>query len=133
MTDQRNIHAVPYHPNNSYETRYQIIDADTGEVLDDAQGYGYRTPQKAHAAWAYKHPSKNSSRPNKNTERKIRRWMADYKKFCSGLEDYCFDILKETQGKRSFPSAKELQEFLLEEDPEVPFTAKQFRWVWRRR
>ena len=29
------------------ETRYYIVDVNTGEVLDDAQGYGYKTAQKA--------------------------------------------------------------------------------------
>lgn len=133
MTNHSNIHVVPYHPTNSYETRYQIIDAATGKVLDDAQGYGYRTPQKAHAAWAYKHPNKNSSRPNKSMERKIRRWMSNHEEFCSDLENYCVDLWKETQGKHGFPSAKELQKFLQEKDPEISFTATQFRWVWQRR
>ena len=30
------------------------VDFNTGAILDDAQGYGYKTPQKAHAAWGYK-------------------------------------------------------------------------------
>lgn len=29
------------------ETRYKIVSVVTGEVLDDAQGYGYKTAQKA--------------------------------------------------------------------------------------
>lgn len=29
------------------ETRFCIVDANTGEMLDDAQGYGYKTAQKA--------------------------------------------------------------------------------------
>ena len=33
------------------ETRYEIVDPETGEVLDDAQGYGYRSIEKARAAW----------------------------------------------------------------------------------
>lgn len=36
------------------ETRYRVVDADTGEVLDDAQGYGYTSAQKAHRGFAYK-------------------------------------------------------------------------------
>lgn len=47
--------AVVYQPNkNSFETRYRIVSTATGKVLDDAQGYGYKTAQKAHAAYAYK-------------------------------------------------------------------------------
>lgn len=36
------------------EKRWIIVDADTEEVFDDAQGYGYKTPQKAHIALKYK-------------------------------------------------------------------------------
>lgn len=35
--------------------RFIIIDNHTGKVLDDAQGYGYKTPQKAYACWKYKY------------------------------------------------------------------------------
>ena len=46
--------AVAYQPNkNNFETRYRIVSTATGKVLDDAHGYGYKTAQKAHAA--YKH------------------------------------------------------------------------------
>ena len=31
---------------------YMLIDADTGEIVDDAQGYGYHTKQKARAAFS---------------------------------------------------------------------------------
>ncbi|MBQ9434249.1 MAG: hypothetical protein IJU26_08545 [Synergistaceae bacterium] len=37
-----------------YDKRYVVVDKDTGEVLDDAKGCGYKTAQKAHAAYAYK-------------------------------------------------------------------------------
>ena len=35
------------------QTRFDICDAD-GKVIDDAQGYGYKTAQSAHKAAAYK-------------------------------------------------------------------------------
>ena len=42
------IKAVPMPGNYS---RWVMKNINTGEILDDAQGYGYRTAQKAHAAW----------------------------------------------------------------------------------
>ena len=39
---------------SNYDKRYVVVDKDTGEVLDDAQGYGYRSVQKAYAAYGYK-------------------------------------------------------------------------------
>ena len=39
------------------ETRYACVDENTNEVLDDAQGYGYKTAQAAYKAWGWKHRS----------------------------------------------------------------------------
>ena len=36
------------------DIRYIIVDETTGEIIDDAQGYGYKTKQKAHSAYNYK-------------------------------------------------------------------------------
>ncbi len=33
-----------------HDKRYEIVNADTGEVLDDAQGYGYKDIRGAYAA-----------------------------------------------------------------------------------
>lgn len=34
--------------------RYVVVDAATGEIVDDAQGYGYKSAQNAYRAHAYK-------------------------------------------------------------------------------
>lgn len=34
--------------------RYVLIDIETGEILDDAQGYGYKTKRGVYAAYSYK-------------------------------------------------------------------------------
>ena len=39
---------------NDFSPRYIIIDKETGEVLDDAQGYGYKTKRNAYACFGYK-------------------------------------------------------------------------------
>lgn len=44
------------------EWRYIIVDAETGEILDDAQGYGYKTKQNAYKCWGYKHSDKHKSK-----------------------------------------------------------------------
>ena len=48
-------------PNNSdkAERRYVIKDMESGEIVDDAQGYGYKSAQKAYAGWAYKSRDKS--------------------------------------------------------------------------
>lgn len=39
--------------NQNGETRYIILNGDTGETFDDAQGYGYKSEEKARNAFAY--------------------------------------------------------------------------------
>ena len=36
------------------EARYIIINVTTGEILDDAQGFGYKSMKKAYAGYYYK-------------------------------------------------------------------------------
>jgi len=41
-------------PNDPYNDRYIIVNKDTGEIIDDAQSYGYRSIWKAKKAYWYK-------------------------------------------------------------------------------
>lgn len=36
------------------DERFVVISVDTGKILDDAQGYGYKSVKKAWAAWKWK-------------------------------------------------------------------------------
>lgn len=36
------------------ETRYRVIDKTTNEILDDAQGYGFKTETKARKCFYWK-------------------------------------------------------------------------------
>lgn len=38
---------------SKWEKRYIIVEEGTENVLDDAQGYGYKTKQGAYKAWIY--------------------------------------------------------------------------------
>ncbi len=44
------------------ERRYVVVDKENGNVLDDAQGYGYKTTRNAYAAYAYKHSRKQQKK-----------------------------------------------------------------------
>src|ERR1700758_5194398 len=47
-----------------FAKRYVVVDAATGDNVDDAQGYGYKTAQNAHRAHAYKSmPPKKKRQP----------------------------------------------------------------------
>lgn len=51
------------------EIRYRIINEENGSVLDDAQGYGYKSAQNAYKAFGYK--TKTKKNVNKDKRRSI--------------------------------------------------------------
>ena len=76
------------------ETRFVIVDDETGEVLDNAQGYGYKSAQNAYRGWNYKSKSKKQQKHIKNTRKKIRAWMKEHADFFDGLENDVFHAEK---------------------------------------
>lgn len=46
---------VSYRLSNESETRYVVVDAMTGRVVDSAKGYGYTSYKKALACYRWKH------------------------------------------------------------------------------
>ena len=55
------------------ETRYRIT--IEGKIIDDAQGYGYKSASAAHRAWAYKHGGKERQQ---NKLRTARKWLKQH-------------------------------------------------------
>lgn len=78
-----------------YDYRYVIVDIDTGEILDDAQGYGYRTAQKAYAGYNYKIMPKSEKAKKVARERHMQKWLKDHKAFERSVEDASFYALKD--------------------------------------
>jgi hypothetical protein len=107
------------------EDRYVVVDKDTGEILDDAQGYGFKTAEKAYKCFHYKHRSQEQ----RDKEKEIKAWIKDHKEFVDGLEDVEFYQLKSGGTLNS----KIVAELLKESGLNVNFTAKEFLAVYRRR
>lgn len=78
-TSQRKIKAIRYNT-DKYWNCYAIADAETGEILDDAQGYGYKTAQNAYRCWYYKHRDKSKDREKRKKESKIKEWLKNHRK-----------------------------------------------------
>lgn len=69
----------PGHPG-----RYVIVDVDTGEVFDDANGYGYTSKPKAYAALSYKR-KRASGQPTRGDL--VRKWLRENKAVSDGYRD----------------------------------------------
>jgi len=74
-----------------YDFRFVIVD-DNGNVIDDAQGYGYTSAQKAHAAWGYKHNKKA-----KIKRKRKERWWKKHPEFEAEVENIRFRVWKDEQ------------------------------------
>lgn len=127
---KKNYEIIPCSKN--YETRYVVISPDTGEVLDDAQGYGYRTAQKAHAAYAYKIRDKNKDAQFKAKQRHIKQWLTEHKDFSNLMDAIALDIAKGSWGPNDKFDAKLVNQMLKENDLKPDFTASELLKVWRK-
>lgn len=79
-----NIQAVPYEytmppdgPYGAYHKihRWIIVDTSTGKILDDAQGFGYKSAPNAYRAYGFKQTiRKRNTTPKKLKEKALAFW-----------------------------------------------------------
>ena len=107
------------------EVRYCIVSTKTGEVLDDAQGYGYTTEQKAYAGYIFK--QKNDLKKIKQ-KKHIKQWMEEHKSFVNKMNRVALKLDASTNNVFDAPLVeKMLSDYKLKPD----FTAKELLEVWR--
>ena len=110
-----------------YDPRFVVIDEVTGKILDDAQGYGYRSVQKAHAAYAYKNRSAQKKARDKAMERSVRKWTKEHPELCNLLKGLMLDCLKDHEKI----NGKFIEEFFKEQKiTAVPFSGREFLKYW---
>lgn len=73
---------------NGINNRYVIINEETGEIIDDAQGYGYKTYQKAIKADWYKY---NNGREKID---KIKKESLNFFKENEKIKEYLNDFME---------------------------------------
>ena len=112
--------------------RYIIFDIKTGEVLDDAQGYGYKSIKNAYSAFAYKTRDKSKDKEKKQKELKIKFWMSKNKDFVKLMDQIAFEIQKGSWGSNEKFDTAFLKELLKENNIEIEFSASELLKVWRK-
>lgn len=115
-----------------YQKRYVVIDKSTGEVLDNAQGYGYKSIHGAYAAYAYTHRDKSKDAEKRRREEEIRSWMKEHKNFIGLMDTFSFEIAKGSWGPDDKFDAKFVREMLKENDLHPNFTAGELLRVWKK-
>lgn len=107
-----------------WDVRFVIMDTLTGEIVDDAQGYGYKSAQKAHAAWNYKTKDKSRRRTEEKTKARVKKWCEMHADFMTNLEDTAVCIAKGSYGSTTKFNTKTIEEALKQAGYiDLPFTA----------
>ena len=79
---------------SAFDNRFIIINIHTGEILDDAQGYGYKTIEKAYAAFYYKkNNTKSDTKRKKKLKIAIENWLDKNQDFKDDIEYWVFQIV----------------------------------------
>ena len=111
--------------------RYVIIDNETGEVLDDAQGWGYKSVRNAYAAYSFKTRDKTKDGEKAQLKEKIKKWMKEHKAFVRLMEQFAFEIAKGSWGHDDKFDAKFVRQMLKDNNLEVDFKPSELLKVWR--
>lgn len=133
---ERIVKAMPYEvrhePEDEYdfgysETRYRLVDVATGEIVDDAQGYGYRTAAGAHRAYGYKSMPKSRKREIASVKSRVRHFREENPTFVDDME-YCMLNACKDGVEYTF---KDFRKLLDEEKPDLrELTPEQlFRYI----
>lgn len=109
-----------------YDRRYVVVDATTGAIIDDAQGYGYKTAQNAHRAHGYTPVSPAKKSQHKAIKKNVRRWCVGYSDFMGDIEQAMFYAMKDGD---TFTEA-DVSALLKERSLEPPFTVKELMRHW---
>lgn len=134
-TRKRNIKAV-LSPNLSsfYDKRYVIIDTDTGEILDDAQGYGYRSARNAHAGYAYKTRDTSKDAERHEKAMKVHAWLKENSRLRHLLDDELYYRLKDRDDSpiTTADMRKFLSDYCEEKGVECPFPPRTVLSGWQK-
>ena len=118
-----------------YERRWVIVDNETGKVLDDAQGYGYKSAQKAYAGYGYKakRPVVNGVRTKTEADIQLEqtvRWMKA-NGILDDLNDLSLYAWKDNCGDPVGARA-DIIEYLKKSYPDAPYTPAAMFRAWEK-
>lgn len=83
------------------DKRYVIVDIESRAVLDNAQGHGYKSPQKAYACYAYKKRDRSKDKEKQEKESKIKNWLRENREFTSQLDAEAYWAMKDPADRKS--------------------------------
>ena len=113
------------------DQRFIIIDIETGQILDDAQGYGYKSKKKAYAAYYYKNRDKSKDIEKQKKTEIIKQWCKENKKFMGMLNAIDYDIMLGRCDPNEKINTKLIKKLLKENEcKDIPFSAQELCKVY---
>ena len=111
--------AIPFTPvGETEEDRFCIVNKETGEIADDAQGWGYTSPEKAYIAFKFRHNPR--ARAYQQKKKQAKKWLDQHPDFRDKLVDDIFHFKKSHVAY----TAENLEALLREFNLESPYSAK---------
>lgn len=74
--------------------RWILVDETTGEILDDAQGYGYKSAAGAHRAYAYKTMPKQKKQQREHIRYQVEQFWKQHRAISDDIDSFMFDAYK---------------------------------------
>lgn len=117
---------------SSYNDRRYIIVDNNGNILDDAQGYGYKTVPNAHRCWMYKNRDKSKDKEKMEKINHIKEWMRSHKGFVDAMNQFAFEIYAGKWGDGDKFDSKFVEKMLKDYNLEIDFKPSELLKVWRK-
>lgn len=116
------------------DIRWVIVDVDTGEVLDDAQGYGYRTSEKACTAYRFKSLSPERQEKAKEKYKLLHKWCKENREFIKSMDMAVLEVASGIYGSKKKIDTSFVEKLLKENGyTDLPFSAKELFQHWKRK
>jgi hypothetical protein len=111
---------------SNYDKRYVVVDEATGEVLDDAQGYGYKSAQNAHRGYSYKSMPPKKKRQRDAVKRQVEHWCGEHEEFMAHVDRAMLYALKDGDNV----TEADVRAIVTEHGLELPLPVKDLMKHW---
>lgn len=110
-----------------WNSRFVVVDSETNAILDDAQGYGYKSAQGAYKAYAFKQKHPNPKKYKQDTKKKVKNFVAKHQEIFNSLNDVIWYATKDGENI----SSKEIEQFLKDNGiNEIPVRVSELLKYW---
>lgn len=103
--------------------RYGIVDTATGSVIDNANGYGYTTPQKAWSAYCFKRKHGEISEEASQKRKAVAKFIRENRELIEELRER----IRLSCENCSAMTDREIGEFISGKGVELPFPVRHLK------